>query len=442
MNSHLLLFNFYGEDQEKYKENNLSRALALCLKNDSVFMNNFLNEILDPPEFKELFYNEEDFTVEIDIQKRIANVDNTGTLKAIAITPLDLTESINSDLKPQQTDDPITDIYIRIKDFTIIIEVKKNHEDCTAQLLGQSQKLIDEGKVEKDSVNLKSLQWSEIIELVLATKRYLSSLNKNNIFLDDFIKYFEERFPAWFPVKTLDQLPFTIDENNPTFYHIYRRLEIIKRQTGFGPLKEFQDRTAIPVEFPWASEVHIGVEKNPRNNDNAIGVHIWPGDIKQQGQYLFSMSLGWTEQKNLSVGSEKYDLVVAPYLKFSHFTRGVAWIWLRDSLRDYAKVSHTAATFKQLAGRWWRDDWHNFENHLDDLFDFDWRNYHGLQWDETFINSNRQYFDLSFGFSVGVYLPYEKARQLENESIDNETPLLSDHIKKVIEEIQMLVEGR
>ncbi len=442
MNHHLLLFNFYGEESDKYKENNLSRALALCLKNDTIFLNNFLNEILDPQEYKELFYNEDDFTVEIDVQKRIASIENMSKLKAIALTPRDLTESINSEIKPQKTSDPITDIYIRIKDLAIIIEVKMNSEDCSAQLLGQVNKIIEVTDVEKDAVELKSLKWGKVIELILGTKRYLKSLHKNNIFLDDFIKYLEERYHDYFPISPLDRLPFTTDEGNPTYHHIYRRLEIIKRQTNFGPLKEFQDRTAIPVDFSWANEVHLGLKKNPRNHVDSIGIHIWPGDTKQQGYSLFSGPLGWVEDMHITIDNVKYDMVIVPYLKFSHFTRGIDWIKLDDDFITYANKTHTKEAFNQLAGRWQRDYWPKFETTLDGYFDFNWRNHRGFQWTENFTNSNRQYFDLSLGFALTVYMPYEKARQLEKNSANTRTLLLSDYIRKAIEAIQQLVEGR
>lgn len=441
MNHHLLLFNFYGEEKDRNKENNLSRALALCLKNDTVLLNNFLNEILDPQEYKELFYNEDDFTVDIDVQKRIANIDNMSKLKAIALTPLDLTEKINSDIKPQQASDPITDIYIRIQDLAIIIEVKMNPEDCIAQLLGQVNKTIEVTDIEKDGVELKSLKWGKVIEIILGTKRYLTSLNKSNIFLDDFLKYIEERYHDYFPVSTLDRLPFTTDENNPTYHHIYRRLEIIKRQTKFGPLKEFQDRTAIPIDFTWANEAHIGLKKNPRNNVDSIGVHIWPGDTKQQGYSLFSGPLDWTEDKHILVDNNKYDLIIEPYLKFSHFTRGIDWIKLGDDHKTYASKTHTKEVFNLLAGRWWRNDWPRFETELGNYFDFDWQNHGGFQWKVNFTKSKRQYFDLSLGFALSVYIPYEKAVQLEKDSADTETLLLSDHLREVLEAIQKLVEG-
>jgi hypothetical protein len=47
MNHHLNLFNFFNGREAEYLEDNLSRAFALCLLHDPLFLDRVLSEVLN-----------------------------------------------------------------------------------------------------------------------------------------------------------------------------------------------------------------------------------------------------------------------------------------------------------------------------------------------------------------------------------------------------------
>ena len=56
MNSHLNIFRTYAKENRRYQlENDLTRALAICMQEDSLFFHEILKAILDAKYSNELF---------------------------------------------------------------------------------------------------------------------------------------------------------------------------------------------------------------------------------------------------------------------------------------------------------------------------------------------------------------------------------------------------
>lgn len=77
LNKHLNLFHFFNSNETQYYENNLSRALALTLKSDHVFLDRILEWVLPQDLYKKSFKadNSESKLV-IDIQKSINDFES------------------------------------------------------------------------------------------------------------------------------------------------------------------------------------------------------------------------------------------------------------------------------------------------------------------------------------------------------------------------------
>lgn len=87
MNSHLNIFNTYSQKNINYQlENDLTRALAITLNEDSLFLNVFLKHIFYKTDIYEEIFGSiaSDISINIDVQKNIKQI--TGFEKIFAIT--------------------------------------------------------------------------------------------------------------------------------------------------------------------------------------------------------------------------------------------------------------------------------------------------------------------------------------------------------------------
>ena len=89
VNPHLNLFQFFNEDSStQFIENNLSRALALCLKHDSCFLSKFIEAIATQADSKYVLDWLSTHLLDLDIQKKMRDVEveSFKTVYAVAIT--------------------------------------------------------------------------------------------------------------------------------------------------------------------------------------------------------------------------------------------------------------------------------------------------------------------------------------------------------------------
>ena len=115
MNNHLNLFRFFNDSTDTvFIENNLSRAFALCLYNDSLFLNEYIQSIVKEEDYSYLFSSiGSDTKYSIDIQIDTGNIERESykTVYAIAMTAdrnLDMTDFFSQTVLPGKRN--ITDI--------------------------------------------------------------------------------------------------------------------------------------------------------------------------------------------------------------------------------------------------------------------------------------------------------------------------------------------
>lgn len=433
MNRHLNIFNFFNGSNIDYLEDNLSRAFALCLKYDCLFLQKVLESILPENKYSEIFNaNSGDCRIEIDLQNRVGELEEFNYIIAVACSGKEVVDFENVDAR--ETDAPETDVCVIVNDTCILFEFKKTSEDCAAQLKGQAQK-VKQNCLETVKVEYKDLSWNKIIRIILNIS---SSEQIENPFTSDFVKFLEN-FPHWFPTRLLRNIPFPIDEADPNYYYLNSRLNQIKKQIyGEENTKEYIGRFGrliISVNFGWINE--IGIEPVWKDNENFIAVRMHIGDTKQQGRILFRKNpegISWQRE------IQGYRTNVSPYIRLSHFNS--ALIWLRPTSEE-SKNTHNWRFFKDYAGKHQRENWHivksAFERNISD-----WKNKCHIpnwkgksDWDEKFELTNRNHFDLSMGTLLEVYLPYEECQQLDN---DETNPVLVGKIRAVINEIRQTID--
>lgn len=424
LNKHLNLFHFFNSNETQYYENNLSRALALTLKSDHVFLDRILEWVLPQDLYKKSFKadNSESKLV-IDIQKSINDLDSFGHVIAVSTTAEELSYEEVLELD-RNTESPITDITIELNDILVIIEVKRTKEDCREQLLDQISSLSGDPEVfEKD------LSWSKVMELASNVSSFQGQVGDVNHILSDFISFIKYKHADWLPTRRLEfiQFPENLEnKNSPNFVQLEARLSDIKQEMGIGEIS--YDRNAISVDWGWATEFNIKLRK--KDNIDYLAIICWAGDTKAQGKNLF----GGNRKLNLLSEINGYEIEVQPYIKFAHFNSGRTRIW--DLKPEEYNTTHTRSFFEQVAGRWWKEKWEDFNKLISEIIP-DWKE--RCEWKGEFEEYDRNYFDLSLGIRTSLFVPYKNAQKLD--STRTREGKLADELRESANQLKEYIES-
>jgi hypothetical protein len=424
MSAHLNLFRFYNESPAvEFIENNLSRAFCLCLANDPIFFHEYIRNVTTEIDYHYLFSTlSKDTKYEIDLQVNTANIEreNFKTVYAVAMTS-DKNLNIDDLFEQAECTDKIniTDIFISIKDIAIIIEVKRTGENCKQQLFNQVLPFINEP--EKFKVNAVKFSWHEVVKLMEKAKHVQQLLGQKPVFINDFLALSETRYPEWFEPKPFNLILFYAHEQTVNYPPLQKRMR--QALSGIAPVNSddyqllpYNDRLGIGIPFGWASELIVQFETDPDDIKEYVIFYIWPGNTKQQGTFLYSKPLGWTKKSSLLVEGVEYELEIAYNIKLCHFNRFISGITFYEN--DLQKLLHTSDNFGQYSGKWHSEDWDEFEKLMDEHFQEEFRWREKCDWQNNFINTERNYFTMSLGFEVAVYIPYSKFKTMDRKEDD------------------------
>ena len=444
MDHHLNLFRFFNESTEKeFIENNLSRAFSICLTNNSFFFNEYIKAIVTSDDYEYLFSSiSEDTKYSLDIQIDTATIEKESFSKIYAIA---MTSDKNLDISDFFTQPDfgekknITDIIISIKDIAIIIEVKRTGEDCKAQLYNQVLPFVKENY----NVIPKRFSWQEIVKLMEKVKHVEHLMSQKSVFITDFLQLSEIRFPHWFEPKPFNVLPFSSQQGTPNYIQLTKRMRQALASSKFD-LLGYSGRLGIAIPFGWASEIIPEFQSYENNTKDCVVFYIWPGNTKQQGYQIFNKPLAWQDKQTLTINGIEYELEIAFNVKLCHFNRYVSGITFYK--QDVIKPLHTADNFYNQSGKW---DWNNetekwckgacndFEQFIDEHFqpEFKWREY--SKWTENFTNTDRNYFTMSLGYVVAVFIPYSHFKTIDKN--ENDIVAVSEFINNVADAFQTLI---
>jgi hypothetical protein len=434
--NHLNLYRFFNESTEKeFIENNLSRAFSLCLTNSSFFLNEYIQGIVTPDDYQYLFSSlSSDTRYSVDIQIDTATIEKEGYKRvyAVAMTS-DRNLSMDDFFLQSEVPDKrnITDIFITIKDIAIIIEVKRTGEDCKHQLFNQVLPFLKEK--DKHEIIAKRYSWQEVIRLLEKVKNVHQLASQNSIFISDFLELSEIRYPEWFEPKPFNIIPFSAQDRTTSNSQLMKRMKQALAGVSLVAGEAYQllpynDRLGISVPFSWASEVIPEFDNYDDQIEDYVVFYIWPGNTKQQGYSIYDRSLDWTNKKSLAIRHNEYELTVVYNVKLSHFNKYISGLNFTE--KDMIKLLHTPDNFYNQSGKWTIDNWKDFENLLDEYFkpEFNWRE--RCKWDENFVNSDRSYFTVSFGFEVSVYIPFTEFKAIDK--MDNDVLKVSEFINEIV----------
>lgn len=446
MNHHLNLFRFYNESPSlEFLENNLSRAFTLTLLNSQLFFNEFIKSIITEEDYNYLFstYSNENTFFDIDIQVDIAQIENESYRKvyAVALTAngIDFTDFFEQTLYSGKK---ITDILITINDIVLVIEVKKNGEDCKRQLYNQVHPFI---KRKNENIHDTSIEvepitctWHKVVTLMESVYN-LERITTNNgsPFLRDFLKLAEIKRPYWFKPKPFNTLRFSAKWRSPQQHLLIQRMKQALTNCKDYSLLDYSDRLGLAVPFGWASEIipHFHHYEKKDLIKDYIGFHIWPGNTKTQGYHVFNKPMDWVNQTTITIDKKEYVLDIAYNIKICHFNRYITGLNYYQS--DLLNNTHTPHNFYHKSGKWEIKYWEEFEHFMDQHFkpEFDWRQ--KCRWEDIIINTDRTYFTMSLGYEVCVLIPYKEFCDIDKE--DNDVFKVAHKIDNIILALKGLI---
>ena len=157
MNSHLNIFKTYTNSYRVFQlENDLTRAFAITLQEDSMFFNEVIKEVFkDSKYYSQLFDSlESETTITIDIQKQTSKISDYEHIFAITLSDSEIGDFWKKDHGRKY--DPICDLLIEIRGVYLVIEAKRDAIDCTEQLYNQVLNIVS-----SEDENVKSLNENE-----------------------------------------------------------------------------------------------------------------------------------------------------------------------------------------------------------------------------------------------------------------------------------------
>lgn len=434
MDRHLNLFRAFSQNlSHENIEDNLSRALVLCLQNNSLLLHEFLKTVFAETNQKGLYSTiftdiTELDNLKMDIQVTMNNINTEEFSKifAIAISGIPMDMSNFFTYKPNPTKSHITDIFISINDIAFVIEVKRNNDDCRGQLYQQVATIAED--VTEENVFPLDFNWKKIMEMITQVNGFQTITNQKDRFITDFIDLIKSHNPNWLPVT-----PFaSITNNYINRYKFEQRIEAaLNGISAYQNILNYSDRIGLQINTGWASEIVINVREN-KNKLVDLRFGIWPGNTKGQGWQMMGQlkkNPNWSPPKQLVINNIGFNVVWGYEIKFCHFNGFVANIILSDKDVKAGKKLISEDVHRRHTGKYIRANWNKLENFLDDYIEphFNWRKY--MNWDKNFLNTNRTYLTMSIGYEIETIIPVQYVQQLD-KNIDDIKPL-SDLIIEV-----------
>ena len=195
------------------------------------------------------------------------------------------------------------------------------------------------------------------------------------------------------------------------------QMVLLLQNTGYKVIVR-SDIFSLEVNFGWAKEIVISTNCGQDTREQFVVFSCHPANSKEQGKELFKHSRDWTKKTELLVSNVPYSLDIAYHVKFST-VMGKYDCSLDFVEKDLRSDLYTLENFNNISGRCKRSEWPILEKAFDQCFstDFHWRNrFHwgeNINWFDTFLNSDREQFDIAFGYSASICVPYTQLQHLD-----------------------------
>lgn len=414
MNSHLNIFNSYSKKNRQFQlENDLTRALAICMQENSLFLNDLLKDVFLGTNFFDEFFND----LETNNEITICIQNNSKLISAFdKLFAVSLSEQVMNvhDFWSQQNKtlyNPICDIVIRINQIVIIIEAKRDNVNCTAQLYKQAFNICKKNNIPpdkmRDIVHPVDMNWPKLMEKAVKVHSFETATGTQNRFLKDFIDLVKKHNYRWLPEPSI--LSLSADNTKAITRRIESAINELSKSDKYKKLP-YKDRLGFYFDKPWAKEVLFNV-----SGKGDLVIAIYPGNTKTQGEYIFTHDPQINEV--FTFNNNVYNVSTSYNIRFASFQSYFTGLWFNDEKQ--LKPIYTKDNFWKYCGRKKRGkDWEEIENFFDKCFirEYDWRK--KCSWEKKVINSGRNQFDLSFGYELCIHFPFNELREIDQNKSD------------------------
>jgi hypothetical protein len=419
VNRHLNIFHTYTKvNREQQLENDLTRALAICLQEDSVFLNTLLNTVLDEQAYEALFNDiSSETNVSVEIQRNVESLEAFNKLFAVSITGLEMTKvDFFQQKKSPEEKEYITDLVILANDIAIIVEIKPSNISCTWQLAQQVHKTIENANIEFDKVIPVDLNWKKLMAIAVQVSNFNRASGNSSRFLNDFIQFIRAHNHTWLPVAQFSSLANSTSKERVYKQRLNAALSSISENHA---ILEYNDRIGLKLNLGWAQEI-VFYFHNYKKTEAALYFGFWPGNTKGQGSRMYSEigDKNWHPPSEITLQGHPFKVITGYEIKFCHFNRYVSNLVIDDSKVKPGKQILSRQTHNKYTGKYDRKYWNKLEAFLDDYLvdDFDWRN--ALGWETFFVNTGRNYLTLSIGYQIETVIPISYLQQIDSSQDD------------------------
>ena len=418
MDRHLNLFKFFNQnDSAEYLEKNISRALVLCLQNDTLLLHQFLRLIISKQDYEYLLANKiRESKVQIDIEKPATQLQATSmrSVYGVMLTEdlIQISDFFKLTYNQHTYYSPVVDIVVSIGDILIMIEVKRTNENCKQQLFNQLH-IAFEKKVNQNTVKIKGVSWSQILSEVSRVNTFNAFTTSPTVFTDNFINLIRQHKLNWLPVEpfaNLSDKEIDRDKRN-------KRLEACILSAGSDlELLNKSNRSGFRFNKNWADEILMWF--TVCNKELFLKIYLWPANTKGQGwSVYYNKQWDWLKIKEVKTSFGTFEIEVLNEIKFSHIN-GSFLGKVNYSHKEERKCINTTANFENYTGSIKKRNWGDIELFLDEHFieNFDWR---AKSQYNVFTDSGRTFYNLSLGFKVCVSIPFSTICNIDTKADDS-----------------------
>lgn len=426
MNSHLNVFKTYTRENRNYQlENDLTRALAICMQEDALLLHEVLKRILgNDVEFDLMFANKEaNNDLKINIQVAAGSVPDFSTIYAVSLTDFKMTDVHFWNQNNNTEYDPICDVVITINDKIIVIETKRDASDCTAQLYNQCFNILKAAGKENEIRNIVKpvdLNWKELMKVVSRVLSFQNTVDNVNRFTSNFYDLVKGHNVSWLPIMSISHLQK--GSNRQVLSRIDASLSNLETNGKVQKLT-YNDRIGVRFNQPWAQELLFKI-----NDNGGLSIDVYPGNTKTQGGFIFNNNYSISE--NLTVSDRTFKVYKGYHIKFTSFQRYFTGMWFYDSdLKEpglYTKENYHKYTGRNIKSN---GDWDKLEVLFDKHFTtaFNWRKH--TNWSKYVLGSGKTQFDMSFGYGLSIHIPFEELQK--HDTNVNSIESLADYIYEI-----------
>ncbi|WP_163468169.1 hypothetical protein [Fusobacterium sp. IOR10] len=421
MNRHLSIFTPY---QITSRENNLTRSLAIMLKNEPLFFDLFYTEIVGKSLGKNLL--SKNIIVDTEVFAKDISIKDSGigNIYGVTLNTVKYRDNLNTS---KTTKKPRMDLIIQVEETLIVVEVKRLNEDPREQLNNQIKRL-NWGNVNQN-FKYKSLIWSDILDIAFNLHNFREQLASPSLYLNEFKMFIENNFQDLLPIQKLsiEGLDNKILTN--------RRIMQIKKEINIkihGEDFEEEVNWVVLKDQKFAERCELLVGEN-----KTLDLMVWPGDNRKQGIKLYKNKFILEDVlSNIKQGIKNFDKNIKfkvsghTYIRFAHIMgKGIFWEDIPDDkIRDVSEV------FKEIGKMVYKKDnkkWEkskiNISKYVKDKEEFI------KKFSRYFEETNRSFTNINVGNEIKLSISFEQIEKWEQEC------KTADYLKNIIENMMKYI---